>query len=187
MSVLHTTAAGPVVLHERDAAGWNVCPYCVLDRISEVSKVVGDQARWSDTNVGGDTGSGEPSTTDAGGESGGDDAATGDRVPTDCTDELFSLWQACRSLASLNNPSGCGPCADGKACENAACSIDCADLVADYPQCASILDQPLDPYSVCVQECITDLNQCRAALAPGCDATVLDTCNAGYSPCLNDC
>lgn len=44
MSVMHSTAAGPVVLHERDAAGWHVCPYCVLDRIYEVAKVVGDQA-----------------------------------------------------------------------------------------------------------------------------------------------
>lgn len=43
MSVMHSTAAGPVVLHERDAPGWNACPYCVLDRIWEVAKVVGDQ------------------------------------------------------------------------------------------------------------------------------------------------
>lgn len=141
----------------------------------------------------------DPETSDSGGETTGADEDTGDPVPTDCTDELFSLWQACRQLAGLNNPSGCGPCAGGNSCENAACNVDCleqgnpgleADLAAcdgDYPQCAGIFDQPTDPYVACTQMCGADFNECLAALAPGCDPTAAGSCSSDYAACVNGC
>jgi len=159
----------------------------------------GDASAGSNTASGDETGLSEPSTTTVGqDETVGAD--TGDPVPVDCTDELFSLWQACRSLAGLNNPSDCGPCTGGNGCENAACNIDCAeqgnpayeaDVAAcdvDYPQCAGILDQPVDPYFACTQECAAALNECLASFAPECEPMSTGSCYTdGYSPCVAGC
>ena len=143
-----------------------------------------------------DTGTSPTDPTTAGN---GSNDETGDPVPTDCTDELFSLWQSCRQLAGINNPSSCGPCVGGNTCENAACTIDCAeqgnpgfeaDLAAcdlEYPQCEGLYDVPTDPYVACTQGCGMDFNECMADLAPACDPPLIGECSTSYNACIGNC
>jgi len=135
-----------------------------------------------------DTGDG--STTSAG--SGG--------VPTECTDELFALWQACRVLASYENAIPCGPCSGGNQCENTQCSLECSEQEnpgldgalaacdATYAPCPDVIPEPIpNPYNECVSGCSSDFLACIAAESPFCDMAAVSACSAPYTACIGRC
>ncbi len=151
----------------------------------------------SDAGASDDADPTNPGTSDSSAETAGADDDTGDPVPAGCTDELFSLWLACRQLAGLNNPDTCDPCADGSTCENAQCYLDCiaqgnpgleADVDAcdaDYPPCAGILDP--GPEAVCSAACSTSYLECLAAVAPECDNMEVLNCTSMQNACNRAC
>ena len=141
-------------------------------------------------------------TTDAttsGDTDGTSSSGTTDARPPECTDELYSLWSACRTLASLDNPSPCGPCFEGNSCEIAKCNVECkvqgnpgldAALTGcdiKYHQCEGVHDTPQNPYIECITSCSTSLNECNAAAAPDCDPMATNECYAAYSACIEKC
>ncbi len=128
----------------------------------------------------------------------GDSASGGD--PTECTDELFSFWQACRTLAYYENPSPCDPCGGGNLCQNAECSIECTEMGnppldvalaacdASYPLCADVIPDPIpNPYNECIFECSHANQECIAMESPICDATAVSACSMTYNNCFAAC
>lgn len=141
-----------------------------------------------------DTTAGPGSST---GAADGGTTSTGEPPPTECTDMDFAFWQACRSLASLENPSPCEPCT-GNTCETAQCSLDCAALGnpgldaayaacdAAYPFCPDVWPDP-NPYSECVFGCYEPYNACLVAALPTCENDSVLACLTILSECQAAC
>jgi len=142
---------------------------------------------------------GSTGTTGSTGDTTGGTEGTGDLPPTGCTDELFSLWHACVSLASWNNPNPCDPCKEDTVCENALCMLSCKEqgnpgqeaaleeCENKYPQCEELYESQQTDSQKCLSACSEGYNQCLADAAPQCEQVDSLACATEYGECNSIC